>query len=226
MQQSTTAAAACAADTAACRLRLHLQAVLSHAKQQLHGAVAQQPQQPGRQGGGREPASAAGAAAAAGEGPPLQTAAQALASVAAAVGPDVQHAVGGSLSALQRQQLWQQLLALLFPGSGGGGTCAAAALRVPDGDAGDSDALLSDSGSDDSEGSWDEGQGGWQEVRQAPRPEQRRAAEQAAGELLAAAADPAYARSSKRCLAAARSALRAYLQVKARRLAVCRCMRP
>lgn len=76
--------------------------------------------------------------------------------------------------------------------------------------------VIADSADD---GDWDEADDSWQEVGHADSAvddgdvDDADSAAAAAGELLAAAVDPLYHMSSKRCAAAARAALRVYLQV-------------
>jgi hypothetical protein len=158
------------------------------------------------------------------------SAAVAASSSAAAAAGQAAVTSAGLVTEQDLQQLWQQLLQLLFPAVYGNSSLtstgtAAAVCAYPF----QSQAVLDlndvmedvitgandvDDSSEDGGSSWDESEG-WQEVHHSSDAAAGAAEEdaEAAGELLAAAIDPLYQQSAKRCLAAARSALAAYLKV-------------
>ncbi|KAF8068251.1 hypothetical protein HT031_001938 [Scenedesmus sp. PABB004] len=123
-----------------------------------------------------------------------------------------------AVSVAELPELWDQLAALLFPGArqeAAGPWCGhplhpRAWLTLDDAPQGVAPAPARQSS--DGGGS---GDGGWLEVAQqeAPDEEEDEAGGAAGpGEVLAAAVDPKHAASRRRCLAAARGALAAYLQ--------------
>lgn len=129
----------------------------------------------------------------------------------------------GSLDELQ--QLWQQLLQLLFPAAASNSGSSSSScypfyqqitLQADDAASDDSSA----DSADDTD--WDEGDDSWQEVTQHAESADEGGADsaRAPGELLTSALDPLYVMSSKRCAVAARAALRAYLQVRNQRYSV------
>eukprot|EP00878_Enallax_costatus_P023124 GHUV01024585.1.p1 GENE.GHUV01024585.1~~GHUV01024585.1.p1 ORF type:complete len:539 (+),score=217.03 GHUV01024585.1:139-1755(+) len=153
----------------------------------------------------------------------LPTADRVLASLVAAAaaagqsspGPD---RTGSSTSMANLQQLWQHLLQLLFPalsnGSSSSDMCYPFYQRISlHADDAVSDDVSADSADD---ADWDEVDDSWQEVTHHAESAGDDSDETATapGELLTSAVDPLYNVSSKRCAAAARAALRAYLQVR------------
>jgi cell wall-associated NlpC family hydrolase len=162
------------------------------------------------------------------------------AAAAAATAAGTGYAEAGPVTEQDLQQLWQQLMQLLFPAVCGGSSnlagstpAAAAAPRLYPFQC-QAVLILNDvmegvitwgddvtDGSEDDGSSWDESEG-WQEVSHSndaaggaddDEAAAAAAAAAAAGELLAAAVDPLYQQSAQRCLAAARSALAHYLTV-------------
>jgi hypothetical protein len=168
----------------------------------------------------------------------MPSAEQLLSAVAAAAGAQQHTAAAASIASLP--ELWQQLLALLFPAAAVDAAAsssatsadpyplfAAATLGISAG--GINAALADEEDTLPSDGSWGEAaagseEEGWDEVQQHDEPQhsqQQRGLQKhgrAPGELLATAVDRQYVTSLRCCHIAARRALRAYVQVRVTRV--------